>query len=582
MQRPWCAVLALLATAPRRFLCEESCPAGASSASCRPGGAGATVEAAAPVGAGQAHQEEAQKAELLAQEIAELEGFIQMGEDRIGLLKELRATLGSGHADPADTSVRALRETLPLLSEVPVDAHTSPVAISEDFLVSKAVLPQDEPVGLVKFLPLRSPRSSSSSSSKNQVEMPSALLIAAQSDGIVRLYTPPGHLVLEFATGHDHPVTQLASSLSHDEYLVVTGDTGGVVRVHKISVRARRLTKDQKKARRASMDEKVSQYLNAEVNVTAQLQRQMQLPADGEGNIPPMTSLVMASQGGTKYFVAGDSAGQVSVFTKNGTLRAQLDVGESGRGGVLSLHSQLSSVLFRAEGQWGYIDMEKMVPRPVSCPQLDGRVVAAVLDSQMASRAILADEAGTISVYSVKNKKDCSLELRFEAAAGVRSESVELASVRGFALALQQVEGQALVTALNVSQAGKRAGDLSLLPKSVVWRRNRQPARAWTVHKRYQQGDLIAFLSEDGTEIEIMELLMVVHTPPNRSGMDSFSDFKMPVIGVAIVLVLGYQFLKNGGKLGVGKKAGGLGNRDFRSVLNKRKGGIGGLGRRHR
>jgi len=303
-------------------------------------------------------------------------------------------------------------------------------------------------------------------------------------------------------------------------------------------------------------------------------------PADGEGNIPPMTALVMASQGGTKYFVAGDSAGQVSVFTKNGTLRAQLDVGASGRGGVLGLHSQLSSVLFRAEGQWGYIDMEKMVPRPVSCPHLDGRVVAAVLDSQMASRAIVADEAGMISVYSVKNKKDCSLELRFEAAAGVRPESVQLASVRGFALALQQAEGQASVTALNVSQAGKRAGDLSPLPKSVVWRQDRQPARAWSVHKRHQQGDLLAFLSEDGTEIEIMELLMVVHTPPSR---DSFSDFKMPVIGVAIVLVLGYQFLKNGGKFGMGRKAGGLGgNRDFRSVLNKRKGGLAGLGRRHR
>lgn len=573
MQRPWWAALALLATAPRRLLCQELCPAGAASASCRPGGDGAAAEAQV--------EAEVQGADLLAQELAELEDFIRMGEGRIALLKELRAALRSGNADSPGVPAGVLREPLPLLSEVRVDPHASPVAIPEDFLVSKAVLPQDEPVGLVKFLPLRSPRaSSSSSSSKHHVEMPSALLIAAQSDGIVRLYTPPGDMVLEFATGHDHPVTQLASSLSHDEYLVVTGDAGGGIRVHRISVRARRLTKDQKKARRASMDEKVSQYMNAEVNVTAQLQRQMQLPADGEGNVPAMTALVMASQGGTKYFMAGDSAGQVSVFTKNGTLRAQIDVGDPGGAGVLSLHAQLSSVLFRAEGQWGYIDMEKMVPRPVSCPQLDGRVVAAVLDSQMASRAMVVDETGVTSIYSVKNKKDCSLELRFEAAAtGGHPGSVQLASVRGFALALRQGEGRASLTALNVSQAGKRAGDLSPPTQSVVWSQDRPPARAWSVHKRQQQGDLLAFLSEDGTEIEIMELLMVVHTPPSR---DTFSDFKMPVIGVAIVLVLGYQFLKNGGKLGVGRKAGGLGNRDFRSVLNKRKGGIGGLGRRGR
>ena len=38
--------------------------------------------------------------------------------------------------------------------------------------------------------------------------------------------------------------------------------------------------------------------------------------------------------------------------------------------------------------------------------------------------------------------------------------------------------------------------------------------RDWSVYKRYQQGDLLAFLSDDGHEIEILELLMQVYQPP--------------------------------------------------------------------
>merc|ERR1719326_1497850 len=99
-------------------------------------------------------------------------------------------------------------------------------------------------------------------------------------------------------------------------------------------------------------------------------------------------------------------------------------------------------------------------------------------------------------------------------------------------------------------------------PSAVVWRKGRPPVKDWSIHKRTQAGDLLAFLSEDGREIEIMELLMTVYQAPSQ---DSFGNFKMPVIAVAVLLVLGYQYMKNKGGGGKGGKGGGMSAMDFAS-----------------
>lgn len=55
--------------------------------------------------------------------------------------------------------------------------------------------------------------------------------------------------------------------------------------------------------------------------------------------------------------------------------------------------------------------------------------------------------------------------------------------------------------------------------------------------QRKQHGDLIALLSGDGKELEIFEVLMQVYTPPASS--DPLSNFKLPVMACAVVLLLG-------------------------------------------
>ena len=71
--------------------------------------------------------------------------------------------------------------------------------------------------------------------------------------------------------------------------------------------------------------------------------------------------------------------------------------------------------------------------------------------------------------------------------------------------------------------------------------------------QKKQHGDVVALLSDDGREVEILEILMQallahwlafmtaasekVYTPPSTS--DPFSNFKLPVMACAVVLLLG-------------------------------------------
>jgi len=555
---------------------EESCPAHGGSPSCQPDGGAGNVVASESSASSPVPAPPMVTADLITQEVDELQGFINLCGDRITLLKELQESVSSKHnLSLPESHVRMLQEKLPLLSEAILDEDKAPVASADDYLVTKAVIPQEDPVAFIKFLPLRNPRTSSPAGSSN-LAMPSALLVAVQSDGTVRLFSPTGELVHSFSAGHEQPVLHLAVSPSHDEYVVVTGDAGGVIRVHKVNVRQRRLTKEQKQQRRNSTDEKVSQYLGSQVNVTAQFSKQMQVPHGSNGEPAKMTALAMASQQGTKFFVAGDDEGKINVFTKNGTLRAKIDTTTTPGAGIEGLYAHLSSLLFRAGSEWGFIDLERLEVKHVECPKFAGRVTAAIIDSQQSHRVLVADETGTVWIFSVRNKRDCKIEHRF--VKGATKGPIDLASIRGFILGLEQAsnaEHPMSLVALNMSHVGKRKHELAQAPSPLVWRKGRPAAIGWAVHKRYQQGDLLAFLSEDGREIEIAELLMQVYTAPSE---DSFGNFKLPVIAVAIVLVLGYQYVKQKGKFGGGPATGGGGGKkydwdsDFASTLkNKRR-----------
>lgn len=530
-------------------------------------------------------------ADLITQEMDELQEFVSLCRERIGLLMELQANVDSGfNITLPESHVRALTEKFPLMSEVVLEDKRAPSGSADDYLVAKKTVRQDSPMLSVHFLGLKSPRApgSSSPSPAPSIPTPTALLVANREDGHVVIFSPTGELLTTFDAGHAGQAFQhLAVSQSPDNYFVATGDAAGEIRVHRISVRQRRLSEDEKKERRKSTDAKLSQHYGPQLNVTVQSVEEMQLPTGSNGEPPRLTALAVAS---SKHLVAGDGEGKVSFFTRNGTFRGSVDATTT-PGGVEGLHAHPGAMLFRAGAEWGFVNAESLEITHVDCPQFEGsRIVAAAVDAQQSTRVLVADDEGTIWVLNLKDKRTCKVDHRFPG--GAAPSIIELGSVRGFALGLETASSEAsspsgaAIFALNMTHVGKRSHDLLRAgePTSpVVWRKERGVVRDWSVFKRHQQGDLLAFLSEDGHEIEIMELLMQVYAPPPTT--DSFGNFQFPVIATAIVLVLGYQYFKQKGKFEGGGDKGKNSNfdRDLAALRDRKKWGdegSGGLGDR--
>lgn len=576
---------------------DETCPAGAAGAACRANpGRDASSPARAKWSAGPAAPQ-VPHIDLITQEIEQLNDLIKLGEDKMALLKEVQGA-AKYKRGLSEAQARALKEELPLLSTVASQGERTPIAAHEDFLVTKTIMEMESPVLSVRFLLLRNqrkptdPSSSSSSSPTAQLGIPSCILVAAQKDGTVKLFSPDGELLLSFPSGHSQALTQLTVSPTHEEHLMATGDVGGAIRVHKVSVLKRRVSKEERMARNNATDEKTSQYLSTQLNVTVQFQREFQVPAGSHGEVPSLTSLALATHRGTRQVVAGDSEGRISIFAKNGTLRGFVDATAMEGPGVEGLHAHHSQLLFRAGIEWGYVNLEKLDVNHMDCPKFEGRVAAATVDNQVVSKVLLSDENGGVWVFNVKNKKDCELDRKILPATAAKAP-VELASIKGFTIAMQKATDNvsSSLLALNMSQktARRRPGEQG--PGGhVVWRRQGAVVQDWSLQKRQQQGDLIALLSDDGREIEILELLMSVYVPAPTGG-DPFGNMQMPIMGVAVVCLLGYQLMKQKGKGSSG--AGGLGglggkgkagNIDFASLASKRKaaGGLGtpGLGKK--
>mmetsp|Transcript_40284 Transcript_40284/g.110879 ORF Transcript_40284/g.110879 Transcript_40284/m.110879 type:complete len:630 (-) Transcript_40284:125-2014(-) len=489
----------------------------------------------------QAAGKQRRREDLLTQEVEELEAFIKVCEHRIRMLEELQAIVASGHDIPLPEAHRAaLQENVPLLSELPLEEQIAPIGSAEDYLVTKAIISQEEPMDFIGFMPLRNPKEEGSSP---MVALPPALLVTAQVAGMVKVFTPSGKHTLTFASGHEHPLVQLAVSPSQDEHTVVTADAGGVIRVHKLVVKQVKPVKDEPASpppqHHRKLSDKVkretSQHLGPQLNASVQFRMELGMNLASDGAAAHITSFCLPSQQGQQYFVVGDAEGSISVFTKNGTLKAKMSAATVPGSGIEGFYAQPGDLLFWAGSEWGFLDLEKLDVRYIECPGLEGRIVAAAIDEQQQSRIIAADENGSVWVFHVaRGRRHCEVEHRFVAAPS--GKVVDLASMRGFLLRLEGpgAGDSGAIAALNMSHVQKKRWEVQLPPSSVVWRRGFVLARAWAVHRRKRQGALLALLSRDGREVEVSELLMTVYTPP-PDGL-SWSKIAM-IVGFCIVVL---------------------------------------------
>lgn len=501
---------------------------------CSPEG-GAERRCSGATGPGTASAREEPHQGALAQELAEVRQLLSLSRERLQLLDELEAVeqaLGGGEAPGAAAGV-SVRARLPLLAELTEDpGRAVPTAPSEDYLLSKAVLSEAEPLRLMAFLPLWSPGAQPAPAPPGRLAMPSALLVATTSSGALRVFSPVGELLLEQELGHDQEVVHLAVSPAQDLHMIATCDVGGLIRVHKVAVRYSRPPQPPRWIPTDADDEKPSIFLDDApgTNVSVQFMRQVQVP----DVVLRITALAIVINQGSMYLAAGDEEGRVSVFARGGAFLGKVDAAGLPGAGVGGLHARSGSLFFWAGAEWGHIALPGLKVTLVACPELEVPVATLAIDPQLSSRVILADTAGQVWVFRFRNRTACRVERRFPAATS--SGARGLAPIEGFVLGLEgaAADDRAAVVALNMTPpagAGDAAG-------AVVWRRRSPALRDWAVHAGGEEhGNLVALLSGDGRRVEILELVMSMRWGPEPLDYWEFLPLILIVVAAVVFLV---------------------------------------------
>jgi len=248
-----------------------------------------------------------------------------------------------------------------------------------------------------------------------------ALLAIVDSSSELSVFDLDGRPLLEnFELGHAQGVTidRLLVSKSQDSPLVLTTDSTSRIRVHSLKVEARVGFSAGVGRGENGTAEHSEEYLEPSNLVLApKLACAFKLPASplgGEARV--LTAMLIVEHGGQTHFVAGDSAGGITVFSHRGFLRGRIRVTEE-PGGVRGLvKSQGNSMLFYSARVFGHLAVAKVDLEYPPCWGPASPIAYAIIDlSYSASRVILSLEDGDIAVFNTARgpSRACDLAMKF-------------------------------------------------------------------------------------------------------------------------------------------------------------------------
>jgi len=497
-------------------------------------------------------------ASVIHQEISLLQDAVRLTEQKLTMLRDLQSDV----TGMAGVSVPNASQTL--LGLLPGSA--SP----KDFITTTGVVQLDRPASFARFLPLKNNRGSASSgksSSSSLPPLPTGLFVSVDSSGQATLYTPTGVRVKEFHLGHE--TTQIATSVGQDEHLILGASQSGSISCHVVRVRQGRLSQSERQARRNSTDERISQFLGVIPNVTVTADKSLELPS----GTPEVTDMAVTTQRGSKHFVVADSDGGIAVFARNGTLRGRFfPETPSAPGGVRGLYATFGALLFWSKSAVGFVSAPGLAAPPLRCAEFaaGGGVASAAIDATSSNRLYVALNDGSVASYNAKDRDACSFEVFLPQ---VAQRPLRLEPFRGYMLAIAE-GAPAELHAYNLSARG-RGADAPPPTVNAAFHWDLARVGQVAVLRKTSGCDHAAFVREDN----VLVLSEMLFKPVAAPVADEFSDMRTPVILLAVVLVVGYQYMKNkkggSGKSWLASKSRGLGGAS-------RRGGLGALARKRK
>jgi len=117
--------------------------------------------------------------DVIDQELLELEEQVRISKEQISLLEEMKAAIADPSISVPKAHAEALLRATPDVSHIAFDRDNLPWSSADDYLISKWLIKEPDPVAFLKLLPLRNPRTLSPTASV-QTTLPSALVVAVQ------------------------------------------------------------------------------------------------------------------------------------------------------------------------------------------------------------------------------------------------------------------------------------------------------------------------------------------------------------------------------------------------------------------
>lgn len=440
-------------------------PCGVVAASGGGGGCGAGV----PVASCEAHLQS------LVDRLESSQDQIQGKLSTLSTLEQLRSSILGGRRVELQSAQRQhLEKGSPLVGEVTYDMRHRPVSTntSRYFRLARTVARHLE-VAHHALVPVQLGKASGDAGD--------ALLAIVDSSSELSVFDLDGRPLLEnFELGHAQGVTidRLLVSKSQDSPLVLTTDSTSRIRVHSLKVEARVGFSAGVGRGENGTAEDSEEYLEPSSLVLApKLACAFKLPASplgGEARL--LTTMLIVEHGGQTHFVAGDSAGGITVFSHRGFLRGRIRVTEE-PGGVRGLvKSQGNSVLFYSARVFGHLAVAKVDLEYPPCSGPASPIAYAIIDlSYSASRVILSLEDGDIVVFNTARgpSRACDLAMKFPHVSPV---PFQLYVFKGYVVGMprllrnssQQVRSRAPSRGTEVGRSGDHA-QADLLPELFVF-----------------------------------------------------------------------------------------------------------------
>jgi len=388
---------------------------------------------------------------------------------RLDALAKLRVGIFTGKRFDLPSAQREhLERGSTLINEVSFHERHRPWSTNvSHFVLSRTLVPGLR-IRFSSFMPLKR------STKSGALAGPSALFVAVDDEGRLSICNLEGvGLLQRFDLGHGpgRVVTHLELSPSQENHFVVTGDDAGIVRVHNLKVIFKRekkpadgghsinmtnapnVTNARKEIAKGSSGEVLQDNVGARSGagseervgrrepdssgragwkasskhaspkkfpqhliVTANFSSGFRLPRGRSGERRILNALLPMDRGTQAFFLTGDSLGAISIFHRNGTVKARARVTDDPGGVKGLLRSQGQNVMYYSSHEFGFFSVPQVKVQHMPCVGWNSPLVDIVTDPVgQHGRVVLALADGDVLVFSTTfgKAKVCDLIFKF-------------------------------------------------------------------------------------------------------------------------------------------------------------------------